>query len=190
MQLDAARLSVNEQRGFQFDDHLVQVDHNGLGAATVRNALAANVKSEWILFLDDDDTLSPNYGRTMLPTVKWAPDEVAVVYSAWEVVGDVIPAPWLKFEPEAILAGHNHVPVTACVRTAVFREMGGFRADVDLEDLDLWQRLLRAGYEFEYVPTVLWQYRRESVDSRNRKTMNQIRRDGCPTCGYKTGVEM
>jgi GT2 family glycosyltransferase len=42
----------------------------------------------------------------------------------------------------------------------MFRRVGGF-PDADLEDHELWLRLLDAGARFRYMPTVCWHYRRQ-----------------------------
>ena len=182
------RKSVEAQT-VRFTEHLVQIDTDRRGPCDVRNVLVERATTPWVVFIDDDDTLDPDYVTHVNPILASAPDSVAVVYTAWRVVGDVSPQPLLEFHPELIAAGRNHVPVTACVRVSAFGAVGGFSSDDELEDLGLWQRLLAAGYQFVYVPKILWTYNRSDDDSRNRRTLLEIQAQGCPTCGRRGSME-
>jgi glycosyltransferase involved in cell wall biosynthesis len=135
--------------------HLVQLDADGAGPAAVRNRLAAEVRTEWTLFLDDDDLLYPNYLGTVLPYLPAAD----VVYTAWDLTGATDPQPEPFFD-EIVLRHHNVIPVTACVRTDMFRAVGGFPLGEDLEDYRLWLKLLDAGARFANIPVIAWHYRR------------------------------
>lgn len=134
--------------------HLLGLDSTGEGPATVRNRLIEQVRTEWTLFLDDDDLLFPNYLDAVLPHLSGAD----VVYTAWQLSGAVDPLPLGRFDPD-LLREHNNIPVTACVRTDALRAVGGF-PDAELEDHALWLNLLEAGYRFRYVPVIAWHYRR------------------------------
>lgn len=136
-------------------DHLVEVDHERRGPAAIRNELAAQVDTDWLLCLDDDDLLLSHYLEVVAPELETAD----VVYTSWYLTGAPDPQPLDRFDAE-ILRVQNFIPVTAAVRTEMFRAVGGFR-DVPLEDHDLWLRLLDAGARFTYVPVVCWRYRRQ-----------------------------
>lgn len=134
--------------------HLVQVDHERRGPAAIRNELAEQVDTDWLLCLDDDDLLLSHYLEVVRPELERAD----VVYTAWYLTGAADPQPLDRFDAD-YLRVQNFIPVTAAVRTEAFRAVGGFR-DVPLEDHDLWLRLLDAGARFIYVPVVCWRYRR------------------------------
>lgn len=134
--------------------HLVAVDENGEGPAVVRNKLLADVDTEWVVFLDDDDLLFPNYLDAVRPHLHYAD----VVYTAWQLSGAGEPMPFPRFDPD-VLRRQNFIPVTACVRTDAVRAVGGFGSG-DLEDHELWLSLLDAGYRFRYTPVIAWHYRR------------------------------
>lgn len=142
--------------------HLIAVDQNHEGPAAVRNELLADVHTEWVLFLDDDDLLFPNYVDTVTPHLA----DADVVYTAWQLSGAVDPVPYPRFDPE-LLRDHNIIPVTACVRTEALRAVGGFGTG-QLEDHELWLSLLDAGYRFKYAPVIAWHYRR-SAESRSMR---------------------
>lgn len=134
--------------------HLIEIDVDGEGPAAIRNRLLEQVTTEWVLFLDDDDLLYPNYVDAVTPYLA----DADVVYTAWRLTGAIDPMPLPRFDPD-LLRQHNTIPVTACVRTEALRAVGGF-PDAKLEDHALWLSLLDAGYRFRYVPVIAWHYRR------------------------------
>lgn len=142
--------------------HLVAVDWNREGPAAVRNRLAELVETPWLLFLDDDDLLYPNYADVVAPHF----DSSDMVYTGWDLEGAEDPQP-IALDP-FLLSWRNTIPVTACVRTDVFRAVGGFPADHVLEDHALWRAILlawdgerrRCRYRITYEPAVAWRYRR------------------------------
>lgn len=131
------------------------LDVNGDGPAAMRNRMLSQVVTEWTVCLDDDDLLFPNYLDAVTPHLV----ESDVVYTAWQLSGAVDPVPYPRFDPE-LLRDHNIIPVTACVRTDMLRQVGGFPTDVELEDHGLWLRLLDAGARFRCTPVIAWHYRR------------------------------
>lgn len=174
--------SVSEQHP-GFAHHLVGWDVTLEGPAAIRNRLAGEAKTPWLLFLDDDDLLHARYSAMLEMAFKAAP-RASIIYTAWEVEGDIEPQPLLGFHPEMILQGRNHIPVTAAIRTKAFKRLGGFNPQAHVEDMDLWQRAIRAGLEFHYIPYVLWTYRR-GPEGRNHAARGIRLATGCPTCGYR-----
>jgi hypothetical protein len=142
--------------------HLVGVDKHLEGPAGVRNLLAELVSTPWVVFLDDDDLLYPHYERTVAPHFDYSD----MVYTGWDLEGAEDPQP-MALDP-FLLSWRNTIPVTACVRTEVFRAVGGFPVDHRLEDHGLWKAILlawdaehrRCRYRITYEPAVAWRYRR------------------------------
>lgn len=142
--------------------HLVGLDRDRQGPAATRNLLVELVDTPWVVFLDDDDLLYPAYGQVVVPHF----DSSDMVYTGWDLEGAEDPQP-MPLDP-FLLSWRNTIPVTACVRTDVFRAVGGFPADHQLEDHGLWKALLlawdgerrRCAYRITYEPTVAWRYRR------------------------------
>lgn len=135
--------------------HLVELDEDGVGPAVIRNRLAARVTTDWVVFLDDDDLLLRNFVMAVRPHLTGDAD---VVYTDWHLTGAGAPWPLDDFDAERLTV-ENFIPVTACVRVAAFRKVGGF-PDVPFEDHGLWKALLAAGSRFVHVPQVAWWYRR------------------------------
>jgi GT2 family glycosyltransferase len=134
--------------------HFVQMGERGDGGpAAIRNQLAAGIRADWLLFLDDDDLLDPCCVTTL---VKLAGD-YDVVYPWCRVMGRNW-NPNAEFDADA-LRRSNFIPVTALVRKSAFDAVGGFPLDWECEDWGLWLALLDAGARFRCVPHELWTYR-------------------------------
>jgi glycosyltransferase involved in cell wall biosynthesis len=178
--------SVKRQNGPAFYDHIIIEDSYKDGPGVIRNRAVATVTTPWVVFLDDDDYLYANCSTVIDDHLKNNIQPTGVIYTAWDVIGAPNPQPLLKFHPDLILSGYNHVPVTAFVRTDVFNAAGGFSSTDELEDMGLWQRIIKLNYTFNFIPISTWCYDRTNVnDSRNLRTLAEIRSAGCPTCGYK-----
>jgi hypothetical protein len=138
--------------------HLVAVDELGDGPGATRNWLLLNVGTEWVLPVDDDDLLLPNYLDAVGPHLAGAD----VVYTSWELRGAEEPAPISRWDPN-LLPYRNFIPVTACVRVGLLRQVGGYCEDVALaEDWLLWLELLDRRARFTFVDEVAWVYRRHA----------------------------
>jgi hypothetical protein len=125
------------------------------GPATVRNKLASQALTRWVMPVDDDDLLDPNHVATISDNLLGA-DIVytwcrvtggKIAYNQYQVMFD---ADWLKAE--------NFIPNVAAIRTELWDALGGQR-QVDKEDWDFWRRALAAGAKFVCVPKVTWTYR-------------------------------
>jgi len=89
----------------------------GNGAGNVRNHGMANVDSEWIAFLDDDDTLAPDYVETFYNEIKEYPYVDVVIFRLyrynWEP--NVIPF------PESDNFHANEVGISFALKTEIFK---------------------------------------------------------------------
>lgn len=134
-------------------EHLVGIDHQRAGPAIVRNRLADAAQGEWLAFLDDDDLLHPHHLDTLLAH---ADESATVIYSRPDGYDPSGP-----FDPDALQAGHNMIPVTTLVRRSRFLEAGGFNPDAahGWEDHGLWLGLLDHGARFRFVDEITWTYR-------------------------------
>lgn len=139
------------------------------GPAAARNTGLQAVRTEWLAFLDADDSLRPGWGQAVLQELQ-AGNAIAVTDA--EVVdengavlgryyeGISVPAP--PDQAHRILL-ENFVISTAAAATGLVRGVGGFNESRDLigvEDWDLWQRMILAGATVALVPEVMSSYRR------------------------------
>lgn len=136
----------------------VVMHHEATPGATVaraRNEASSRVQTEWLCFLDADDQLEPGYFDAM---------------SAVDRPGRTLRAPAVRFVPAgapldecpaATLADRDIARLNPCVigtvvRTAEFREVGGFWEWPAWEDWCLFRRLWYAGAAVVHVPDAVY----------------------------------
>lgn len=116
------------------------------GACTARNAGLREVRSGWVLLLDDDVRLRPGLISYLLRMARaWGVEAVnSAVHLPGEHVESQVPRPWPMFASGASL-----------VSTRALRETGGFDERLDGgygEDYELGIRLRLAGAGVLYAP--------------------------------------
>ncbi len=137
---------------------LVEWDYNKRGPVDVLNGLSDEVETEWLFRIDDDDLLEWDHFDTLKP---YLTKDADIVYSWCEARGP-LPANQFQvpFNPNS-LRYENYIPSAACIRTDLWRSLGGYRTSewTKHEDHDFWVRALDAGARFRCVPIVTWTYR-------------------------------
>ena len=139
--------------------HNVGVDKDKEGPAVIRNRLAKETDADWLIPLDDDDLIDPDFLEVLSKHL----DDADVIYP-WCRVEDFIPGlpPWTPnrlFRAESLLR-FNFIPVTALISHDLWDAVGGMPEDVNNEDWWMWKRCLAEGARFKCVPEVLFSYRR------------------------------
>ena len=138
--------------------------------AEARNQGASMCRTQWIIFLDADDTLHPEYVRSMMERVEDASDALLVQPATQGVYPDGTKDETANLIPPcpAGLAWANHMVIgTMCPREQ-FLEVGGFDDTLPvLEDWDLWIRMNRAGCEVTTCEDAVYEVG-VNVDSRNK----------------------
>ncbi len=157
------------------------------GLAEARNAGIVLSNGEYILPLDADDHLRPGYiehGTRILD----ANPEVGVVYGDGECFG-LRTGRWRigPFDRNLLLQS-NYIEACAIYRRSVWEQNKGYENALKnvqsnggmlvqgLEDWDFWLGALEHGWQFVYVPEVLFDYRvaRESMITRTSGFGKQI----------------
>lgn len=183
------------------DDSVLRVDtlaferNRGLGIA-LRDGLA-EVDTEFVARLDSDDAMFPARLEAQLAFMAKHPD-VAVVGSAMQEFSSDVDGPRGTFEhgemPSGmILGGVRRLPEThreiaryvrinsplnhpsVLMRTRDVRDVGGYRPVHNMEDYDLWARLVAGGKKLHNLPEPLT-YFRVSDDQMRRRTTPETRR--------------
>lgn len=129
--------------------------NNGVSAA--RNIAAAYTQSKFILSLDADDWIEPNFLMDTIPYM--ADPEVAIVATAmqYEGLGKGIILPGGSLEMEKY---QNEIPCCSLIRRAAFEEVGGYNpASEPYEDWNLWISILERGWRCANHMEPLFHYR-------------------------------
>ncbi len=161
------------------DGRFVALRHGrNAGSAAARNTGLIHAEEPLVTFLDADDVLTPSSLQRRVAVMQhfWPDRTVAGawgdVYDAWENVSDAAAFDGdLRLKPAIHVGACDgecpfavHAPL---LRAELLRRMGGFdeRIQRGAEDWDLWHRLLRHGYVFEYAdgPVGLYRHGRRSM---------------------------
>ncbi|QCR22182.1 glycosyltransferase family A protein [Pontibacter sp. SGAir0037] len=132
------------------------------GPAAARNRGVRASDSKYLLFLDSDNKLRPEYIYKALKVLE-ANEEIGVVYGAPNFFGDsTVP----RFTPHEFdmytMHRGNCIDMCAVVRREAWSSVGGFdenRLLIGHEDWDLWIMIGAKGWKFHYIQEVLYDYR-------------------------------
>lgn len=131
-------------------------ERRGTGAA--RNRGLADVTSPYVVFLDADDTIAPDFVERCLKVIR----PRSYIYTDWKVDAEVVHAPNCPFVNRTW-----HV-VTTLLWTADIRAAGGFDEDLPAaEDSDLYLKLMTAGVCGLHLPFPLFTYGAEGERAKN-----------------------
>jgi glycosyltransferase involved in cell wall biosynthesis len=111
-------------------------------------------RGEFIVTLDADDTLAPDYFEHVLP--KFSNDKIGVVRVAYQRFGEEnelqIPRAWTSHDRIKDMLEANHVLGSSCFRKKVWESLRGYTENeytkVALGDWDFWIRAAIYGWEF------------------------------------------
>ncbi|GMV26212.1 MAG: hypothetical protein AMXMBFR58_22430 [Phycisphaerae bacterium] len=149
----------------------VRVIHQpNAGPAAARNRGAREATSEYLVFLDADDTIHPTFISKLVRAIETAAASGVKVSHAYcqEVLTDKAEGTWRvpEWDPTLLMVTNLH-PITTVIRRSCFEEVGGFEESLggNYEDWDLWLRLSFAGYRGVRVTEPLFFWRRHSDDT-------------------------
>lgn len=160
------------------------IDQANLGLAAARNTGIAAARGAYILFLDADNCIEPDFLQQAVKVLEAEPD-VAVVYSDALYFGHK-EGRWVvgEFNLQRLMIA-NYIDACAMVRKSVFNELGGYDTAMKTiksgwEDWDMWLRIAFSGKQFRYLPLIGFRYRvapesmiagiNKSYEIRNRLT--------------------
>lgn len=133
------------------------------GVAAARNAAIREARGEFILLLDADNTISPEYYLTARE--HFLKDAgLSIIYSNYFRFGEGVQEQRVElpdFSSDRLLAG-NFIDVCAVVRKSVLIQLNGFdedRAIMAHADWDLWVRAWANGCAFMHLSAPLYRYR-------------------------------
>jgi glycosyltransferase involved in cell wall biosynthesis len=139
--------------------HVIRQENKGLSAA--RNTGVHASKGQYILPLDADDRLRPAYIEHSVRILDANP-KTGVVYGDAQFFG-IRTERWVvgPFSARGLLE-KNRITASAVFRRTVWEQNGGYdeRMLDGFEDWDFWIGAYEHGWQFAYVPEVLFDYRK------------------------------
>lgn len=134
------------------------------GLAAARNAGIAASRGAFIVPLDVDDAIEPQFIEALRTALEENPS--AAYATSWTRLTGDVDAIWIprRFNEYQILLSNSNV---GCVlmRRSAFDAVGGYDESMRSgnEDWDLWVRMMAAGHSMIEVPEVLFRYRKHGV---------------------------
>jgi len=165
-------LPVGEVLG-DFDESWTKIvthaENMGLGAA--RNTGFQHAKGEYILPLDSDDMIKPEFIEKCVAAL--GDERLGGVFTQVEIFG-------LREEiwsPECALPGlmaGNAIPSTIMYRRDIFNSVGGYRNDLKSVDMDFWIRALNEGWRVKRIDEPLYRYRKHEAGMSNTGQLTEV----------------
>ncbi len=143
------------------DEHFQVIDQPNQGAPAARNTGMKRARAPYILLLDADNYIEPEYLEKGVDILDREP-QTGVVYADCYIFGkETGIRRWPEFNFPRMLAG-NYVDNCSVFRKQIWEEVGGFETDPGLtahHDWDFWLSAGAAGWHFHHVGEPLFHYR-------------------------------
>jgi glycosyltransferase involved in cell wall biosynthesis len=164
---------VGMELALQYPNQITFIDQENKGPAEARNLGIGKALGKYILPLDGDDKISPNYISEAVKILESNP-EVKVVYCEAEKFGTES-GPW-KLKPFSLpaLAKDNMIFVSSLYRKSDWERCGGYDARMiwGWEDWEFWINVLKGGGQVIKLPITGFYYRVRS--NSRRKSVNNL----------------
>ena len=157
--------------------HIVKLDKDKVGGAAVMDQIVAEVKTTYIMPLDDDDEFLPNHIELLYTKITETNADLVYPHFRYALRGDgghlerFRGQEWNNNDP-------HQVPLTWICRTDVFLECGGFSKDYDPDsyerdnegnrighDFLFIQRMAAANKKILHIPDITWIYHDDRVST-------------------------
>jgi O-antigen biosynthesis protein len=140
------------------------------GASRARNTGLDLAQGEFILFVDGDDLIVPDYLERALKQFESSP-ETGVV-SGWLQTFGTENWAWRpgEFTLQDLLSG-NRLHMSSCFRRAIRARFEESMAAY--EDWDFWIQVAREGWKFRFLPQTVLHYRRGNTSLSQRERRNR-----------------
>ncbi|WP_053406119.1 glycosyltransferase family A protein [Persicobacter sp. CCB-QB2] len=172
---DSVQIIKALQRQYPGKISLLENEKNS-GPAISRNRGIAKARGEFILPLDADDLIHPEYCEKALRV--FSTQDCGVVYCQANFFNEKGEWHWNlgKFNPQRIWVS-NMVFATAFFRKSDWEEIGGYNVNMDkgFEDWDLWLSFVEKGRKFYQIPDVLFYYRQLEGSRTCSANLNKVK---------------
>lgn len=150
--LDECLDSVKAQT---YKDYEIIVIDDEIDIAKARNKGIGQAQGDWIVILDVDNKLTPNY----LEKTVYKGDIVATDLQHFGDNDDIFETMYPTLE---VMKKRNVVDANAGFRKSVWEKVGGYDENMPIrgwEDYDFWYRCLKVGYDIDIISEPLVLYR-------------------------------
>lgn len=143
------------------DSRFVYLYKDNGGVSSARNLGIENAKGIYIIPLDADNKLRPEFIKHTIALLD-SNEEVDVVYGDAQLFGNK-DSVW-KGKPFDIaeMVLNNYIDTCAGFRKSTWEDIDGYDENMPVygfEDWDLWMRMAVRGYQFLYVEVIFFDYR-------------------------------
>jgi glycosyltransferase involved in cell wall biosynthesis len=129
----------------------VDIPHSD-GLSIARNRAASKMETDWVIFLDADDTLDSQYIEKMLEGEGDVRQPATIgVYEDGRRDAEAVVI------PKKPLIDGNYIVIGAMMKRNLFLEVGGFRDWPLYEDWDLYLRMEETGATFGVCPEAIYE---------------------------------
>lgn len=153
-------------------DNLAILDQPNAGPSVSRNNGALKAIGKYLLFVDGDDKIHPDYVKEAVAVLENDP-QMALVYAVAEFF-DAKTGIWHlpEFTKENFLE-NNCIPIFAVMRLETFKKVGLFDTQLHyVEDWELWMRIVFEHGNVYKIPEVRYYYRKRE-DKNSLTDLNQ-----------------
>jgi glycosyltransferase involved in cell wall biosynthesis len=134
------------------------VRQKNAGPAAARNHAVSLSCGDYILPLDADDMIRPDFIKKTLPLMTAGIGIVSTEMMYFGIENGVIPIKNRTYEEQL---QSNEIPVTSLIDREAFLQAGGYRTDIDSwEDWFLWIEILARNWKMASINEPLFWYRR------------------------------
>lgn len=142
----------------QYPVTLIEKENGGLSSA--RNAGIKEAKTKWILTLDADDKIAPDFIEKCLQV------DADIIGTGQQEFGDSNEKHLFNHEPtHQDFIRNNQINCCSLYKHEIWEKIGGYDEEMKLgyEDWDFWLRATKAGYTVKTIPEYLFYYRKHGT---------------------------
>lgn len=159
--------------------NIIYLEQNNRGVSVARNNGIKHSSGEYILPLDADDLISPDY-IVKAKDILDKNENVKVVYAEAEFIGNKNGKWDLPVFDRNDLAKENMIFSSAMYRKSDYNKTGGYAEEMlgGWEDWEFWISMLKDGGDVYKIPKVCFYYRiKPSSTSRRKSTTRKIKKE-------------